>query len=135
MSGDNSYETKMLTTLQQQIALYQQALPIAKQLDANYGLDQSSEQMLDQLNQMVQQAAVHDAQILELKRANRQEPSEAIRVASNQLAGLIKEMLSLFGSLENKAQTLKERLSPQVTNQIQVQQMHAAYLQTPEASS
>ena len=137
MSHPAQLELKMLATLQRQIALYQQALPLAKQIDANYGLDQSTEQSLDQMNVMVQQATLLDSQVLELKKECTQlgmALSDSVRTTSAQLASLIKEMLDIFSSLESKAQAVKNQLSPQVTSQIQAQQMHAAYTQTPEPS-
>ncbi len=128
---------RLIQVLQDQIDAYAQLHPLADELAICYDLGNRSQQLLQQLNELIMEAVKRDELILSL-RAQLREHSESVRddvqQKSSELANSIQLGMRLFDKIESKAIAARDQLVPQVNRQVRARKMKTAYHYQAESS-
>ena len=130
---DQPVETRLKPYVVKQIETYDLALPIAKELAANYSLTPESEELMRQLNTLMDEAKRIEQQSSDLRKTWKNQnvagPPSELNVLYDRLRLQVTTLIKYSHEVEKLALECKNNLMPKMSQHIQHRRSREAYQQ------
>jgi hypothetical protein len=127
MPSDDARRTAWFALLQELLAVYQAAIPIARSISEHFELDHQTETNLGRLHVLIDAARLLDDKIRQTPRpaSSPRDVSAASLLA--EVASMIEQLIALCDQIERQAASRRNSLRPHLTENLRVKQAELAY--------